>query len=516
MLWRRARVLQGLLEYLEDDGQSIEPKFYVPVLPLVLINGAEGIGTGWSSSVPNYNPRDVVANIKKMMGGDEPEAMTPWYRGFSGSIVPQDVKNTSFTTYGSVAKLDDATVHISELPIRKWTQDYKDSVLEPMLNGDKDKDGKTVGKAFVDDVREHHTDTTVSFSVRFAGGAAVMQDLESKGALHKTLKLSSSISTTNMTLFDERGRIVRHETPEAILSTFYQIRLEFYEKRKRHLADVLTKEWTKLDNRVRFVLAVISGALKINNVKKDVLIATLHKEGYATFEPPAKKKSDDKDDDDDDEAVDVDAKQAAKGPTAKGYDYLLGMPLWSLTLEKVTQLQGELQAKDAELQTLLNTSPKQLWAADLDAFLVGYDEWEAQLTAAEKSVPVAKGGKGKAPAKKASKKKAADSDDDDDDDDFMDDSDDDWGAKKKKKAPPKKAAAKADAPPPPPNTANAVLIAIPNVPLKRKMPKDSDLESASEADSIAPSAPAPAKAKPAGKAKAPPVATVIVHRGEGL
>ena len=88
MLWRRARVLQGLLEYLEDDGQSIEPKFYVPVLPLVLINGAEGIGTGWSSSVPNYNPRDVVANIKKMMGGDEPEGIKSYWwfkvqRGFT-------------------------------------------------------------------------------------------------------------------------------------------------------------------------------------------------------------------------------------------------------------------------------------------------------------------------------------------------------------------------------------------------------------------------------------------------
>ena len=508
----------GLLEYLEDDGQSIEPKFYVPVLPLVLINGADGIGTGWSSNVPNYNPRDVVSNLKKLMEGEAIEAMTPWYRGFNGTIVPADVKNTSFTTFGTVAKLDDSTVHISELPIRKWTQDYKDAVLEPMLTGAPagDKDGaKSAGAPMVDDVREHHTDTTVSFSVRFSGGAAVLGELESKGTLHKTLKLSSSISTTNMTLFDERGRIVRHESPEAILRDFYAIRLEFYEKRKLHLCEVLTKEWTKLDNRVRFILAVVDGKLKISNVKKDILVATLHKEGYATFEPAAKKKraDDDDDKDDDDDAVDVDAKPAggkAGAPTAKGYDYLLGMALWSLTLEKVTQLQGELQAKDAELQALLAKTPKQLWSTDLDAFMVGYEQWEVELAAAEAGAPKAKG-KGKAPAKKAPKKKAGSDDDDDDDDDFMDDgSDDDWDAKKKKKAPPKgkAAASKAAAPPPPPNTANAVPIAVPMVALKRKAPaKESEADTASEADSVAPAVPLAAKAK-AGKAKAPAVPTV--------
>ena len=62
----------------QDDGQAIEPKFYMPVLPMVLINGAEGIGTGWSSSVPNYNPREVVANIKRMIAGEATEPMTPW------------------------------------------------------------------------------------------------------------------------------------------------------------------------------------------------------------------------------------------------------------------------------------------------------------------------------------------------------------------------------------------------------------------------------------------------------
>ena len=369
----------------------------MPVLPMVLINGADGIGTGWSTSVPNYNPRDVVDNLKRMMEGGEPEPMAPWNSGVTGTIVPADAKNSTFTTFGTVGKLDSTTLHISELPIRKWTQDYKDSVLEPLLSGAEGKasekgegNGKATSDPLLTDIREHHTDTTVSFSIKMKD-AELLGELETKGLLHKQLKLSSSISTSNMTLFDEHARIVKHETPEDILSSFYTLRLSYYEKRKMKLSESLTEQWSKLDNRMRFVLAVVSGELKISNVKKAVLVETLKKQGYATFEPPSKKKAQNEaaDDDEEDDAVDVGAAEAgantkaAAQAAARGYDYLLGMPLWSLTMEKVEQLRAELAAKEAELQTLLATSTKQLWTKDLDAFLAGYEQWEAELAAAE-------------------------------------------------------------------------------------------------------------------------------------
>ena len=455
---------------------------------MVLINGADGIGTGWSTSVPNYNPREVVDNLKRMMEGEEPETMTPWYRGFTGTIVPTDARNSSFTTFGTVGKLDATTLHISELPVKKWTQDYKDSTLEPLLGGAAAGDDKKGAPPpeLLSDVREHHTDTTVSFSIRFKDAAALEQ-LEAKNEVHKQLKLSSSLSTTNMTLFDERGRIVKHEAPEDILSNFYALRLSFYEKRKMHLSEVLTEQWSKLDNRMRFVLAVVSGELKIANVKKAVLVETLKKHGYATFEPAAKKKKagDDDADDADEEAVDVDASEggskAAAQAAARGYDYLLSMPLWSLTLEKVESLKAELLTKEAELQKLLATSTKQLWTADLDAFLEGYSQWEAELVAAEAGAPKPKAsGKGKAPPPKkaAAKKKAHDSDDlsDDDDDDFMSEGDDSDYDEKKKKKPAKKAPkAKEEAPMLPlPSAASIVPIAPPAVVLgagpKRKAP----------------------------------------------
>ena len=367
-----------------------------------------------------------------------------WYRGFTGSIVPADTKHSTFTAWGTVAKLDDTNVLISELPVRKWTQDYKDSVLEPMLTG---TSGEKKVDVVLDDVREHHTDTKVSFTVRFSNAEGLSQAMATAN-LHKMLKLSSSLSTTNMTLFDDQGRIQRHENTESILTSFYDLRLKMYEKRKQHMTSVLTGEWSKLDNRVRFVLAVIAGDVKISNVKKDVIIAQLERDGFKTFEPVAKKKQADDDDDDGAaaDAIDVDAK--GKGMTAaaksRGYDYLLGMPLWSLTMEKVTSLRAELAAKDAELQQLLGTDPKELWAADLDAFLAGYDAWEAELAAEEAGVPTKAGGKGKkAPPKKAAKHRGSD---DDSDDDFDGESDEEWGAKKKKAPPKAKAAAASKVP----------------------------------------------------------------------
>lgn len=75
-----------ILEYLYDDNQRIEPEYYIPVLPMVLVNGAEGIGTGWSTKIPNYNPRDIIANLRKMIAGGEPDTLKPWFKNFRGSI----------------------------------------------------------------------------------------------------------------------------------------------------------------------------------------------------------------------------------------------------------------------------------------------------------------------------------------------------------------------------------------------------------------------------------------------
>jgi len=122
----------ALLTYLDDDGQRIEPEWYVPILPMVLVNGSDGIGTGWSSYIPNYNPADIVANIRALLRGDEITPMQPWFRGFKGLIEP--VGADKYRVSGIINKLDDTTLEVVELPIRTWTQSYKE-FLEGLMEG---------------------------------------------------------------------------------------------------------------------------------------------------------------------------------------------------------------------------------------------------------------------------------------------------------------------------------------------------------------------------------------------
>jgi DNA topoisomerase II len=211
----------ALLEYLDEDGQSIEPVHYVPTIPMILVNGSEGIGTGWSSSIPTYNPREIIANLKLMIQGDECLEMLPWYRGFTGVV--QAKTPTTCIISGTLEQVDDQTVVISELPVGKWTTDYK-QYLESVLIGnatgankdkekekEKDKDeanAPPTGGPFVKDFKENHTDTTVLFTVNCPPDKITNLD---QNALMKKFKLDTTVSTTNMHLFDLNNQIRKFE-----------------------------------------------------------------------------------------------------------------------------------------------------------------------------------------------------------------------------------------------------------------------------------------------------------------
>lgn len=185
-----------LLDYLDDDGQSIEPRWYMPVLPMILLNGGEGIGTGWSTYIPNYNPKDIISNLRKLIRKEEIAPMHPWYRGFVGAIEEQGTGKYKVTGVWNVSEEANGfrTLEITELPVGSWTQPYKD-FLEGLV--DQEKGG-------IKEFREYHTDTTVHFQIKMT--AAQYATAEAEG-IEKKFKLSTSISTTNMVCFDQEGRI---------------------------------------------------------------------------------------------------------------------------------------------------------------------------------------------------------------------------------------------------------------------------------------------------------------------
>ncbi len=210
---------EPLLTYNTDDEHTIEPETYVPVVPMVLINGADGIGTGWSTSIPNYNPEDIVDNLRLLMAGEPMKPMTPWFRDFKGNVTQMAPDRYKFS--GIIKQTGENEVEITELPIRMWTQDFKDKIVE-IIKAEK-------VPAFVKDYDDYNTHEQVHFVIRMEEKhmkAAVEEGLEEK------FKLSRSIATSNLVAFDAEGRITKYATVEDIMKEFYGIRIKFYEKRK--------------------------------------------------------------------------------------------------------------------------------------------------------------------------------------------------------------------------------------------------------------------------------------------
>merc|ERR1712194_31114 len=146
----------AVLGQQEEDGKKIEPFWYCPVIPMVLVNGADGIGTGWATSVPNYNPREIIANIRRYIKGEEMKEMLPWYAGFMGTVTKSKEEGRC-EVMGCIESTNDTTAVITELPVKKWTQDYREFLEENLPKGEKKKEGPKL----LEEYSEHHTEKSV-------------------------------------------------------------------------------------------------------------------------------------------------------------------------------------------------------------------------------------------------------------------------------------------------------------------------------------------------------------------
>jgi DNA topoisomerase-2 len=256
----------AVLTMLEEEGQSIEPRHYLPTIPLALVNGAEGIGTGWSTFIPQHNPRDVVANIRRLMQGEPYQPMAPWYKGYTGTIAAAVGREKSLTVTGVYNVLDDDELEITELPIGKWTRDYK-NFLEELAQ-----------KEEIDEIREYHEENRVHFIIKVPKLGTLTDD-----AIVKKFKLQTSLSTANCVLFDAEGRIHRYARDQDIMQEWFGLRANLYVRRKAYLLAKLKKEVTLLRNRARFIKAVIEEELEIRRVKKQVIVRALKAQNYLTM-----------------------------------------------------------------------------------------------------------------------------------------------------------------------------------------------------------------------------------------
>ncbi|KAG6408579.1 hypothetical protein SASPL_131595 [Salvia splendens] len=348
-----------LLNYLNEDGQSIEPTWYIPIIPMVLVNGSEGIGTGWSSFVPNYNPFDIIRNIRHLLNDEPMEAMHPWYKGFIGSIEKNVTKDTgSYTVCGNIEEVDENTLRITELPIRKWTQDYKEFLESVSADNDKSTD------PFIKEFCDNSGGEIVHFSVCMS--EEKLPAVKQEGLLKK-LKLSTSISTSNMHLFDSRGVIKKYDTPEQ--STWHNIELTKSVYVKKAVLANLEKEMLKCDNKCRFIQGVVEGSIIVSNRKRADLVLELKAKGFTPF--PKKENAPEvsvagasNDAEESEESSEV---PIGQGVSSSDYDYLLLLSINTLTLEKMQELLAEREKRVAEVEDLKSTSVKMLWMRDIDA-----------------------------------------------------------------------------------------------------------------------------------------------------
>jgi len=351
-----------VLEYLEEDGQKIEPKFYVPIIPMILVNGASGIGTGWSTDVPNYNPKEIIENLRSFIQKKKMKSMKPWYRGFCGSI--ENVSKGCYCSWG-VCKENEKGIEITELPVRKWTQDYKE-FLHTMLPG-----AEKPSKISLQDVREYHTENRVHFELKI--NEQEMKQIQAEG-VEKTLKLSSSINETNMVLFDSEGKIKKYKSALEIIEEFAAMRLQYYHSRKKYLIDKLTLERDLLSNRARFIALIIAKKLKINNRKKADVVKDLTRLKFQKF--------------------------GDTRPPRSGFEYLLIMQIVSLTKERKEELERMAKEKALELEKVKRTSVEKMWTENLDKLDEAIDKMYLQ----DDEMPSGKGTKRKASQAKSSRR----------------------------------------------------------------------------------------------------------------
>uniref|UniRef100_A0A0K0F8B8 DNA topoisomerase 2 n=1 Tax=Strongyloides venezuelensis TaxID=75913 RepID=A0A0K0F8B8_STRVS len=358
---------ENVLRFLFEENQKIEPEWYCPIIPMVLVNGAEGIGTAWSTKIPNYNPRDVMANIRRLIRGEEMKKMIPWYKHFEGTITQVDEQK--YISSGRVGILDDESIEITELPVKTWTQNYKEGVLEELSNST-DK-----SPALIQDYKEYHTDQTVKFVIK-------MTDQNMKKALsqgiHDIFKLQTSINTSSMVLFDAEGCLRKFESPEQICQEFFVVRKKKYIERKEFLVGMLEAQSKRLSNQARFIVAKIKGEIVMENRKKKNIVDQLIKEKFdpdpvKAWRDYCKKKElemcgeveieEEEEIEDNETSTDAGLKKRLAD-----YDYLVNMALIKLSEEEKDRLLKESGNKLAELEELKKKTWADLWEHDLKVF----------------------------------------------------------------------------------------------------------------------------------------------------
>ena len=330
----------AILEYLDDDGQSVEPIYYAPIIPMVLVNGSDGIGTGFSSKILPYKPTDIIEWIENKIKTNQGSGVEfiPYYHGFKGVIMK--TSDHKYVVKGCYKVLSDTSIEVTELPVGVWTDDFKTHV-ESLMD---DKGQKKAG--IVKDYNDNSTDATVNFVIHFNKG--VVEKLqgqkhdENSNQLEKQLKLVTTLSSTNMHLFNAQDKLHKYTTVEEILEDYFTARLDMYVKRKKFQLEKLSAECVLLDNKVKYITELLNDTIDLRKKKLSEINEMLKSKGYTEVD--------------------------------ESFKYLIKMPMDSVSEENVDSLTKEMMKKRKEHDDLKATREQDIWYAELQTLRKAYHE----------------------------------------------------------------------------------------------------------------------------------------------
>lgn len=301
-----------ILEQQYFEGSRIEPKFYVPTLPMLLVNGSEGVSSGFAQKILPRNPENLKKYILEKLSGKEPseELLKPYAKNFKGNF-RKEVPNKWYIE-GVVEHVKNNEYLITEIPFSYDLKTYT-NVLDELVES----------KAIIRYSSESDGENVLRFRVTLPKG--VNDSLISRLKLYK-------IVNENYTAIDENLKVREFKSAKEIIDYYIDIKLKFLQKRKTYIIEKLNKDFKMLENKLRFLNMYISKELSITDKSKSELEIELEKLNFEKFD---------------------------------GYSYLISMPIYSLTTDKIKELETSIEKLKKEIETTTKTSIEQMWRKDL-------------------------------------------------------------------------------------------------------------------------------------------------------
>lgn len=320
---------EALLTFRTEEGYSIEPRAYSPIIPMILINGANGIASGWSTQIPNHSVERVVGACREWVENREGgalSALVPSYRGFTGTINP--VSDGKWVTRGKHEWISNTKLTVSELPVGTWTEKWREFLQDASENGSKE-----IPKDAIVDVVNNSTDTKVSVTIELSEAFALK--MRERRETQKTFRLANTLSFGNAHLLDDDGKVRKYKSAVALLNAWAPARLALYEERKKHLLAKWEKEAAVLQAKALFIDLVSNGTIGLQGKTK----------------------------------LNLEQEMAEHGIKTEHHVVCLGLHILSFTKQKMDLLNENKTATQNQIDEMNRLTARDLWTRDLDALV---------------------------------------------------------------------------------------------------------------------------------------------------